>query len=94
MNGNSFVSLLYLVYAHFGWIGSLVILAGCLITALRYRGRSDEKYSILNHFISELGEIGVSKLAMVFNIGMIIGGALFLPFIAGLGIVLDTLWSH
>ncbi len=93
MNGNSLVSLLFQVYAHFGWVGSLVILAGCLITALHYRGRSDEKYSILNHFISELGEIGVSKLAMVFNIGMIIGGALFLPFIAGLGIVLGTLWS-
>jgi LytS/YehU family sensor histidine kinase len=94
MNGNTFVSLLFNVYAHFGWIGSLVILAGCLITALPYRGRAAEKYSILNHFISELGEIGVSKLAMVFNIGMIIGGALFLPFIAGLGLVLGTVWAY
>lgn len=94
MQENTIITLLFQVYSHFGWAGSFIILAGCLITALPYRGRSNEKYSILNHFISELGEIGVSKLAMVFNIGMIIGGALFLPFIAGLGIVLGTLWSY
>lgn len=94
MTENFIVSSLFHVYAHFGWAGSLVILAGCLITALPYHGRSDEKFSILNHFISELGEIGVSKLAMVFNIGMIIGGALFLPFIAGLGMTLGTIWAY
>lgn len=94
MQENTIITLLFQVYSHFGWAGSFIILAGCLITALPYRGRSSEKYSILNHFISELGEIGISKLAMVFNIGMIIGGALFLPFIAGLGIVLGTLWSY
>jgi MFS family permease len=94
MPENSIVSLLFQVYAHFGWAGSLVILLGCLISGLPYRGRSAERYSILNHFISELGEIGVSKLAMVFNIGMIVGGALFLPFIAGLGIVLGTIWAY
>lgn len=91
---NSIVSLLFKIYAHFGWAGSLVILLGCLVTALPYRGRVAERYSILNHFISELGEIGVSKLAMVFNIGMVIGGALFLPFIAGLGLVLGTVWAY
>lgn len=94
MQENSIVSLLFRVYAHFGWAGSFVILLGCLITGLVYRGRIAERYSILNHFISELGEIGVSKLAAVFNIGMIIGGALFLPFIAGLGIVLGTIWAY
>lgn len=94
MPENSIILLLFRFYAHFGWVGSFVILLGCLITALPYRGRSAERYSILNHFISELGEIGVSKLAVVFNIGMIIGGALFLPFIAGLGLVLGTLWAY
>ena len=94
MQENSVISLLFNIYAHFGWAGSFVILLGCLITALPYRGRSAERYSVLNHFISELGEIGVSKLAVVFNIGMIIGGALFLPFIAGLGLVLGTIWSY
>ncbi|MDO9121873.1 MAG: DUF998 domain-containing protein [Anaerolineaceae bacterium] len=94
MQENSIIPLLFQNYAHFGWAGSLIILLGCLITALPYRGRSAEKYSFLNHFISELGEIGVSKLAAVFNIGMIIGGALFLPFIAGLGLVLGTVWAY
>jgi hypothetical protein len=94
MQENSFISILFQVYAHFGWAGSVVMLAGSLITGLVYRGRTSERYSILNHFISELGEIGVSKLATVFNIGMIIGGALFLPFIAGLGMVLGTIWAY
>ncbi|MBA4383117.1 MAG: hypothetical protein C0410_00120 [Anaerolinea sp.] len=94
MQENIFLSLPFHVYAHFGWAGSVVMLMGSLITGLVYRGRITERYSVLNHFISELGEIGVSKLAMVFNIGMIIGGVLFLPFIAGLGIVLGTIWAY
>ncbi|PKN97612.1 MAG: hypothetical protein CVU42_15070 [Chloroflexi bacterium HGW-Chloroflexi-4] len=94
MPDNFILALLLQYYAHFGWVGSLIILLGCLITAKPYCGRADEKYSFLNHFISELGEIGVSKLAVVFNIGMVIGGVLFLPFIAGLGIVLGTIWAY
>lgn len=77
---------------HFGWIGSLIILIGCLIAAIPYRGRAGEKYSFLNHFISELGEIGVSNLAAFFNVGLVIGGILFIPFIIHLGITLG-LWT-
>jgi hypothetical protein len=92
MNVNPIFAFLGRYYEHFGWTGSLVILFGCLITSLPYHGRAEEKYSVLNHFISELGEVGVSQLAGVFNAGMIIGGALFLPFIAGLGLTLHS-WS-
>jgi hypothetical protein len=94
MPDNSILTLLLQFYAHFGWAGSLIILLGCLITALPYRGRTAEKYSFLNHFISELGEVEISKRAAVFNFGMVIGGALFLPFIAGLGIILGTIWAY
>ena len=81
-------------FSNFGWLGSLTILSGALIAASVYYGRSTEKYSLFNHFISELGEIGVSKYASIFNCGMILGGALFLPFIAGLGLTLNTGWAY
>ena len=92
MTQTSFLSFLLQYYPHFGWIGSLIILCGCLLAAIPYKGRSGEKYSLLNHFISELGEISVSRLAKVFNSGLIIGGVLYLPFIAGLGLTLNS-WS-
>jgi hypothetical membrane protein len=40
---------------------------------------------MLNHFISELGERGISKAAWGFNSGMTIGGWLFLPLMLNLG---------
>jgi len=83
------MNLLY----HFGWVGSLVILGGCLISSLPYRDRNGEKYSLFNHFISELGEVGVSEKARIFNAGMVLGGLLFLPFIASIGLTLSGLWA-
>jgi hypothetical protein len=81
-------------YAHFGWVGSSIISLGCLAAAIPYIGKDGRKYSWLNHYISELGEIGVSKLAAVFNTGMILGGIAFFPFIIGLGLTLATGWSY
>ena len=60
-----------------GWLGlgSVgIILVGMLITAVPYRGYAGESYSPLNHFISELGEIAASRLAWVFNLGIVLGG--------------------
>ncbi len=90
---NSILHFIQLHFPTFGWAGSLVILLGCLIAALPYRGKNGEKYSFLNHYISELGEKGVSRLAVVFNGGMVIGGALLLPFIVGLGLTLGSWWG-
>lgn len=92
MPENPIIQLLLQNYFHFGWAGSLVMLAGCLITTIPYRGRSGERYSLLNHFISELGEIGISRAAGVFNTGLIVGGLLYLPFISGLGLTLHS-WA-
>ena len=56
-------------------LGSVaVILAGMLGAAAAYRGLSGEGYSPLNHFISELGQIAVSRYASVFNLGLVVGG--------------------
>jgi len=57
-----------------GLIGPLVILLGSLITALGYTGLEGQAYNPLNHFVSELGEVGVSQLAAVFNASLIVGG--------------------
>lgn len=64
-----------------------------LAAALAYTGRSGEKYSLLNHYISELGEVGVSRFAWLFNAGMILGGICFLFFVLGLGLTLQSFWG-
>ena len=59
------------------WIGlaSVGVLAiGMVASAMAYRGAAGEAYSPLNHFISELGEIAVSRLAWAFNLGVVLGG--------------------
>lgn len=72
----------------FGVAGVAVASICSLITAIFYRGTAGETYSVLNHFISELGEVGVSPLAWLFNAGLIAGGLFFLPFAMGLGLVI------
>lgn len=68
-----------------GAAGAGLILLGSLIAALFYRGRLGEAYNPLNHFVSELGELGISAAAWVFNGGLLIGGALLVVFLVGLG---------
>jgi hypothetical membrane protein len=75
----------------FGIAGCLVILSGVFITTLSYRGRKGERFSLLNHFISELGEAGVAKLASFFNTGLILGGLLLMPFLIYLGLRLNSI---
>jgi hypothetical membrane protein len=77
----------------FGLAGTSMIILAIVLTALRYTGRRGERYSLLNHFISELGEVGISPAAWVFNLGLIIGGILLLPFMIGLGIAFQNLWG-
>jgi hypothetical membrane protein len=73
----------------FAGIG-LIILAS-FYPALVYRGKRGERYSPLNHFISELGEVGVSKAARFFNAGLLLGGLILLPYIIGLGMKFGSL---
>lgn len=82
-----------LVYPYFAWSGTFLIFAGAIIAAIHYRGRNQETYSPLNHFISELGEVGVSKRAWAFNAGMTSGGILFLPLMIGLGLRLSSVFG-
>jgi len=74
------------IFRLFCFAGMAVIAGGILYSVLGYRGKQGEKYSLLNHFISELGEVGVTPSARVFNLSLIAGGLLILPYIVGLGI--------
>jgi hypothetical membrane protein len=67
-----------------GLLGSSVIALGSVVTALAYTGSKGQPYSPLNHFVSELGELAVSRLAVVFNLSLIVGGVCFVVFMIGL----------
>lgn len=76
-----------------GLLGCVLSVAGVWIASSAYRGKQGETYSPLNHFISELGERGVSKRAWAFNWGLILCGVLLLPTTLNLGLILPGLWA-
>jgi hypothetical membrane protein len=71
--------------------GTAVISLAVVYAARIYRGKRGERYSLLNHFISELGEVGVSKGAWAFNAGLFACGVLLTPFVLRLGLELGSL---
>jgi hypothetical membrane protein len=73
-----------------GFLGPAILILGSLITAIPYRGKEGESYSILNHFISELGEVGVSTLAPIFNASLVVGGLILVIYVTGLGLYIHT----
>ena len=79
------LAMLYLVYPYLAITGTALILTGVVISMIPYRDRNGARYSLLNHFISELGEKGISKAAWGINTGMTIGGWLFVPLMLSLG---------
>lgn len=56
-----------------GLIGAVVFGAGTLLAGIAFDGPNG-RYSPLNHWVSELGEVGVSSLGTAFNVGLIVGG--------------------
>lgn len=71
-----------------GFIGSILIIVGSIITALVYTGNQGQAYSPLNHWVSELGQVSVSEAASVFNISLIVGGIFLAIFLVGLATLL------
>jgi len=77
----------------FGIAGSCAATAGTIGAMIPYVGAQGERFSILNHFISELGRVGVSPLAPLFNGGLVVAGILYVPFALGLGTMLGGWWA-
>ena len=71
----------------------LITLIGVILPMLAYRGREGEKYSILNHYISELGERGVSRWAWIFNLFLILSGLGVILASISLGLGLPGFWA-
>jgi hypothetical membrane protein len=71
-----------------GFAGAAIALLGSVIAGAAYRGKAGERYSPFNHFISELGEEGVSQLAPVFNISLFLSGLALLLATLSLGLLL------
>ena len=67
-----------------GVLGSLLICLGIMISALGYVGVEGQNFNLLNHFVSELGEIGVSDLAIAFNLALAVAGIFNTAFLAWL----------
>ena len=76
-----------------GFIGPLIITIGSLLTAFAYTGKLGEPYSFLNHFISELGEVGVSEWALVFNVSLFVGGLCITGFMLGAARLFNNLYG-
>ena len=74
-----------------GFISTGIILACVLLSRIGYVGTQGEPYSFLNHYISELGELGVSHLAPLFNTGLVLGGLISAVFMIGLGLYINNL---
>lgn len=87
------MGLILVNYPLFGLAGAIVMCLCIVVSAAVYTGKRGERYSPWNHFISELGEQGVSKAAAVFNIGLILGGMLFVPFVIGLACTINNTWA-
>ncbi|MCC6187629.1 MAG: DUF998 domain-containing protein [Anaerolineales bacterium] len=61
-------------YFSFGLAGAALVAVCALAATLAYTRPDGERYSLLNHFISELGAVGVLPLAWLFNRGLILAG--------------------
>lgn len=70
--------------AAIGLIGAATLLITAVVTALPYRDLAGQPYSPLNHFVSELGERGVSTIALLFDTALVVGGVCLALFLVGL----------
>ena len=68
-----------------GFIGSAFFVIASIVAGGFYMGTQNEPFSPLNHWVSELGEMGVSRLALVFNVGLFVGGLALALFFFALG---------
>ena len=68
-----------------GFVGSAFFILASVVAAIANTGAAGQGYSPLNHWVSELGELGVSAFALLFNLGLVAGGLALALFMAALG---------
>jgi hypothetical membrane protein len=76
-----------------GMMMPFVLLGGTILSAANYVGRNQEPFSIRDHFISELGEVGTSQLAHLFNATLMASGAIVVGFMVGMGLHIANRWA-
>jgi hypothetical membrane protein len=79
------------IFRAFALAGTGLTILAIFLSALTYRGQQGEHFSLFRYFISELGEVGVSRRARLFNFGLILGGLFLLPYIVDLGFIFKSL---
>jgi len=79
--------------ATLGLAGATIIAGASTIAAIAYEGAQGQHYSLLNHWISELGEVAQSEAALVFNAGLIVAGPMLALFMIGLGRIISGGWG-
>ncbi len=70
--------------------GILTIALGVSLSMLFYNSTNREHYSVMNHFISELGWLRKSKMAWLFNASVVLGNILITPGLIALGCRINT----
>ena len=73
-----------------GLLSFWTIVLACAVAALGYQGARGEAYTPLNHWISELGQLGVSARASTFNLGLVAAGMEFLIFMLGMAMTTQS----
>ena len=73
-----------------GMFGSVVLAFLSVVAALVYTGTQGEGFSPLNHWISELGEMSVSEMGFLFNVGIFVSGICLAIFMTTLGVTRRT----
>jgi hypothetical membrane protein len=68
-----------------GIVGVLAVLIGAVVAAIAFEGLDGEGYSPTNHLVSELGVGALSERALIFNLGLMIGGLCQVGFMSWMG---------
>ncbi len=79
---------------YWGIIATIILTIAFVIPSIAYTGKKGERYSFLNHSISMLGEVGVSELAIFFNICLIISGVITLVYYIGLALYMENKFAY
>jgi len=78
--------------ATLGLAGATIITVGTTIAAVSFVGAQEQRYSLLDHWISEPGS-AQSEAALAFNLSLIVGGPLLALFMVGLGRIISGGWG-